>query len=435
MSIKEIYQLYKQFPVVTTDSRNCPENSIFVALKGENFNGNKFALSAIKSGCAYAIVDEAEYATDERIMLVEDCLQTLQQLATYHRRQLNVTVIGITGSNGKTTTKELIASVLSQQYNTLYTLGNFNNHIGVPLTLLRLTTEHEMAIIEMGANHQHEIGILAEIACPDYGIITNIGKAHLEGFGSFENIIKTKGELYDYIRKINGKNFINLDNPILEKISIGLQKIGYSFKISKKDTFVSGEITNHSSPTVEIAWEKENDNKKYEIKSNLIGVYNAENILAAVCIGAHFNVESTKICQAIENYVPENNRSQLKKTERNTLILDAYNANPTSMEMAIYNLYQTNTDGKMKTVILGDMFELGEDSQQEHQKVVNMLKGLHFENVFLIGENFSAIETDYPSFFTVDDFLKTQQTNHINDAYILIKGSRGMKMERIIEYL
>ena len=433
MLIEEIYQLYEQHPVVTTDSRDCPQGSIFFALKGDNFNGNKFALQAIEKGCAYAIVDEAEYATDKRIILVEDCLQTLQQLAKYHRQQLNIPVISITGSNGKTTTKELIASVLSQKYNTLHTLGNFNNHIGVPLTLLRLTAEHEMAIIEMGANHQHEIGILAEIACPDYGIITNIGKAHLEGFGSFENIIKTKGELYDYIRKVNGKIFINVDNPTLEKISLGLEKIGYSFKIGQKDTLVNYRIITNSSPTIELAWEKENIRKEYEIKSNLIGVYNAENIMAAVCIGTYFNIEPMIICQAIESYIPKNNRSQLKKTKRNTLILDAYNANPTSMEAAIYNLLQTNVD--RKTVILGDMRELGEDSHKEHQKIADILKNFFFEHVFLIGENFSAVETDFPTFLTVDEFLETRQASRINNAYILIKGSRGMKMERIIEYL
>ncbi len=356
-------------------------------------------------------------------------METLQQLAKYHRLQLNIPVIGITGTNGKTTTKELIAAVLSRKYNTLYTQGNLNNHIGVPLTLLALTDEHEFAVIEMGANHPGEIKTLAEIACPNYGIITNVGKAHLEGFGSFENIIKTKSELYDYIRHTNGKIFINTDNPYLTEISAGMQKVTYSLH---NDEFVKGTVANNS-PMIELAWKKQDAEHIYNIKSNLIGIYNAENIMAAVCIGCYFDIDAHEICRALENYIPQNNRSQLTKTGRNSLIVDAYNANPTSMEAAIRNFEQINAGEKI--AILGDMRELGENSEEEHQKIVDLLQESHFEQVYLIGENFSNTGTRFPAFKNVDEFLQTVQTGLINNAYVLIKGSRGMKMERVIDFL
>jgi UDP-N-acetylmuramoyl-tripeptide--D-alanyl-D-alanine ligase len=430
MSIEELYKLYLANPIVTTDSRNCPPGSLFFALKGDNFNGNKFASSAIEKGCAYAIVDEKELANNDKIIFVENVLTTLQQLASFHRKKLGTTVIGITGTNGKTTTKELIAAVLNSKYSTLYTQGNLNNHIGVPLTLLSLTNKHEMAVVEMGANHPGEIKTLAEIACPDYGIITNVGKAHLEGFGSFENIISTKGELYDYIRENGGKIFINSDNLYLEKIAFDLPQIKYSFK---NRAFVSGKIIN-ASPMVELNWEKENDKHIYNVKTNLIGSYNAENILAAICIGCYFDVEANEICRALENYVPQNNRSQLTKTEKNVLIVDAYNANPTSMEAAILNFEQMNVP--KKTLILGDMGELGKSTEAEHQKISELIKRIGFDNVFLIGKHFSATNSSFNKFNNIEEFLQALKENFsINNSYVLIKGSRSAKMERVIEFL
>ena len=429
MTLEDIYLIYKQFPIITTDSRNCPHNSIFIALKGENFNGNRFAQAALDKGCAYAVVDEVEFAGNERIILVENTLETLQDLARLHRQKLNTPIIGITGSNGKTTTKELIYNVLKQKYNVLYTQGNLNNHIGVPLTLLSLTEEHKMAVIEMGANHPGEIKILSEIALPNYGIITNVGKAHLEGFGSFENIIKTKGELYDYIRATGGTIFINAENPYLMKISNSLNKVKYS--LTKKE-FVTGHIENNS-PTLALSWTKENDEQTYYVKSNLIGTYNAENIMAAICIGTYFDIEPKKINEALENYVPQNNRSQLTKTEHNTLIIDSYNANPTSMEAAIRNFEEMKVEGKI--LILGDMYELGEDSQKEHQKIVHLLEKCRFDYVFLIGKNFAATYTYFYTFADMESFKTYLQENEFVDFHILIKGSRGMKMEQIIEFL
>jgi UDP-N-acetylmuramoyl-tripeptide--D-alanyl-D-alanine ligase len=429
MTIEDIYNIYKKYPFITTDSRECPKNSIFFALKGEKFNGNKFAQTALNNGCEYAIVDEAEFATNNQIILVDNCLETLQQLAKLHRQTLKTPIIGITGTNGKTTTKELISAVLSRKYNTIYTKGNLNNHIGVPLTLLTLTDKHELAVIEMGANHPGEIKTLVEIACPNFGIITNVGKAHLEGFGSFENIIKTKGELYDYIRQTNGTIFINADNPFLTEISTGLTKIQYSLKTEQ---FISGNIID-CSPMLEISWKKENDTESYVVKSNLIGTYNAENLLAAISFGTFLNIKPKEICTALENYIPQNNRSQLKKTTKNSLVIDAYNANPTSMEAAIRNFDQMNV--RKKIVILGDMRELGEESIKEHQRIIDMLEKSHFDEVFLIGENFSSLKSEFESFLTTEDFISILKKRDLAGYYILIKGSRGMKMERTIEFL
>ena len=423
MDLQDIYQIYRQFPVVTTDSRICPKDSIFFALKGGNFNGNCFAQAALYKGCAYAVVDEAEFVTDERIILVENVLETLQKLAKLHRRTLGTKIIGITGTNGKTTTKELIASVLSQKFHTHYTQGNLNNHIGVPLTLLQMTEQHEIAVVEMGANHRYEIAGLCAIAEPDFGIITNVGKAHLEGFGSFENIIKTKGELYDFIRENGGKIFINADNPYLTEIAEGLSQVEYSLK---KATFVSGKITDNS-PFLKI---KINN---IDIQTNLIGAYNAENVLAAACIGNYFGIPQEKIKLALENYKPANNRSQYFETQRNKLIIDAYNANPTSMEAAIRNFEKMQVERKI--VVLGDMYELGEDSQKEHQKIVHLLEQCHFEDHFLIGENFSKTHSRFHTFLNMSDFIQYLKENEFRDFHILIKGSRGMEMEKTIELL
>ena len=359
MNLSALYQIFLDCQLVTTDSRNCPEGSLFIALKGESFNGNAFAGKALETGCAYAIIDEPEYAVegDQRYILVDNCLQTLQQLANYHRRQLGTRVIGITGTNGKTTTKELISAVLSQSHNILYTLGNLNNHIGVPSTLLRLKAEHDLAVIEMGANHPGEIKFLSEIAEPDCGIITNVGKAHLEGFGSFEGVIKTKGELYDFLRKKEGSTvFIHHDNAYLMNIAGGLNLIPYG---TEDDLYVNGRITGNS-PYLTFEWKAGKAGETYQVQTQLIGEYNFPNALAAITIGLFFGVEAAKINEALAGYTPQNNRSQLKKTNDNTLIIDAYNANPTSMMAALQNFRNMEVPHKM--LLLGDMRELGAES-------------------------------------------------------------------------
>lgn len=400
MKLSALYQIFLDCQLVTTDSRNCPEGSLFIALKGESFNGNAFAGKALETGCAYAVIDESEYAIegDQRYILVDDCLQTLQQLANYHRRQLGTRVIGITGTNGKTTTKELISAVLSQSHNILYTLGNLNNHIGVPSTLLRLKAEHDLAVIEMGANHPGEIKFLSEIVEPDCGIITNVGKAHLEGFGSFEGVIKTKGELYDFLRKKEGSTvFIHHDNAYLMNIAEGLNLIPYG---TEDDLYVNGRITGNS-PYLTFEWKAGKDGKSYQVQTQLIGEYNFPNALAAITIGRFFGVEDAKINEALAGYTPQNNRSQLKKTDDNTLIIDAYNANPTSMMAALQNFRNMEVPHKM--LILGDMRELGAESAAEHQKIADYLKECAFEKVWLVGDQFAAAEH---SFQTIPTYRK-----------------------------
>ena len=390
MKLSALYQIFLDCQLVTTDSRNCPEGSLFIALKGESFNGNAFAGKALETGCAYAVIDESEYAIegDQRYILVDDCLQTLQQLANYHRRQLGTRVIGITGTNGKTTTKELISAVLSQSHNILYTLGNLNNHIGVPSTLLRLKAEHDLAVIEMGANHPGEIKFLSEIVEPDCGIITNVGKAHLEGFGSFEGVIKTKGELYDFLRKKEGSTvFIHHDNAYLMNIAGGLNLIPYG---TEDDLYVNGRITGNS-PYLTFEWKAGKDGETYQVQTQLIGEYNFPNALAAITIGRFFGVEDAKINEALAGYTPQNNRSQLKKTDDNTLIIDAYNANPTSMMAALQNFRNMEVPHKM--LILGDMRELGAESAAEHQKIADYLKECAFEKVWLVGDQFEQQST------------------------------------------
>lgn len=400
MKLSALYQIFLDCQLVTTDSRNCPEGSLFIALKGESFNGNAFAGKALETGCAYAVIDESEYAIegDQRYILVDDCLQTLQQLANYHRRQLGTRVIGITGTNGKTTTKELISAVLSQSHNILYTLGNLNNHIGVPSTLLRLKAEHDLAVIEMGANHPGEIKFLSEIVEPDCGIITNVGKAHLEGFGSFEGVIKTKGELYNFLRKKEGSTvFIHHDNAYLMNIAEGLNLIPYG---TEDDLYVNGRITGNS-PYLTFEWKAGKDGKSYQVQTQLIGEYNFPNALAAITIGRFFGVEDAKINEALAGYTPQNNRSQLKKTDDNTLIIDAYNANPTSMMAALQNFRNMEVPHKM--LILGDMRELGAESAAEHQKIADYLKECAFEKVWLVGDQFAAAEH---SFQTIPTYRK-----------------------------
>jgi len=430
----KLYSLFRQHPIICTDSRVCPSGSLFFALKGDNFNANAFALSALEKGCAYAVVDDAEFAIDDRFILVENVLESLQELAAYHRKQLGTKIIGITGTNGKTTTKELMAAVLKEKYAILYTQGNLNNHIGVPLTLLQLKPEHQYAIIEMGANHPGEIKFLCGIACPDYGIITNVGKAHLEGFGSLEGVMKTKAELYDYISESGKLIFMNTGNPLLQTMAAGSgitqpdKKIGYSLNAEDKDAVYIAGITD-CSPFLHLRWNKKGNEPK-EIQTHLIGAYNAENVLAAITIGDHFGVSNEQIKNGLENYIPQNNRSQLTVTEHNKLVVDTYNANPTSMRAAILNFAQMEVPEK--TLILGDMFELGAQSEEEHQNIVNLLQQNSFKNVLLVGKDFKKTQNSFHSFEFVSELIDYIRENPIRNNYILIKGSRGIKLERIL---
>ena len=431
MEISTLYQIFLNCGTVTTDSRNCPKGSLFIALKGDSFNGNAFAAQALNDGCAYAVIDETGHnpKDDERYILVDNCLETLQQLANYHRRQLGTRIIGITGTNGKTTTKELISAVLSQSYHVLYTLGNLNNHIGVPTTLLRLKAEHDLAVIEMGANHPGEIKFLSEIVEPDCGIITNVGKAHLEGFGSFEGVIKTKGELYDFLRKKEGSTvFIHHDNAYLMNIAGGLNLIPYG---TEDDLYVNGRITGNS-PYLTFEWKAGKDGETYQVQTQLIGEYNFPNALAAITIGLFFGVEATKINEALAGYTPQNNRSQLKKTNDNTLIIDAYNANPTSMMAALQNFRNMEVPHKM--LLLGDMRELGAESAAEHQKIADYIKECDFEEVWLVGEQFAAAEHSFKTYPNVQEVIKELETNKPKGYTILIKGSNGIKLSSTVDH-
>ncbi|MDR0825467.1 MAG: UDP-N-acetylmuramoyl-tripeptide--D-alanyl-D-alanine ligase [Prevotella sp.] len=429
MEISELYNIYKQYPEISTDTRNSPKGSIFFALKGANFNGNEYAEKALDSGCGYAVVDEAKYATRPNIILVDDSLEALQDLARYHRKQfIKKPIIAITGTNGKTTTKELIYSVLSQEYNVLATQGNLNNHIGVPLTLLKIKEEHEIIIVEMGASHIGEIKFLAEMALPNYGLITNLGHAHIEGFGSFENIVKAKGELYEYIRSTNdGKIFIDYDNTLLREMSEGIVSIYYG---QEEDLFISGRVYS-IKPYLELEWKF--GDKRNLIKTNMIGEYNLSNALAAITVGKYLGVKAPLICKAIEEYIPTNNRSQLKDTGKNMLIIDAYNANPTSMHAALENF--DHLEVNKKVLILGDMKELGSDTDAEHQKVADYITRHKFDKVIFIGDNFSRVDTNYLRFKDLDALKEYLIDNPIEDSYILLKGSRGVQLERCIELL
>lgn len=422
MELKKIYELYIKHPVITTDSRNCPKGSIFFALKGEKFNGNIFASETIQKGCAFAFVDEKEYANEENIFLVEDTLKKLQDLAQLHRQTLNTPIIAITGTNGKTTTKELTASVLKKKYKLLYTQGNLNNHIGVPLTILQLKKEHSLAIIEMGANHPGEIRTLTNIACPNYGVITNVGKAHIEGFGSFEGVIQTKCELYDYLKDSGGKAFVNQTNAILKKEAESRQLSVIKYAGENSPEIVS------CAPFLTVSYLGKT------IKTQLIGRYNLENILTAIKIGEYFKVDENEIIEALEEYTPNNNRSQYKKTQRNELIIDAYNANPTSMLASIENFLLINKIGK--SVILGDMKELGQESKEEHQKIADLLSKSNLENIILVGPCFEQTVCPAARKFASTESLKSHLTkNPISSQLILIKGSNSMKLVECIELL
>jgi UDP-N-acetylmuramoyl-tripeptide--D-alanyl-D-alanine ligase len=429
MNIASLYTIFREYPSITTDSRNIPPQSIFFALKGANFNGNTFAGEALQKGAAYAIIDEPEFAVDDRLILVDDVLTCLQQLARHHRDQLKLPILAITGTNGKTTTKELIAAVLAKKYKVNFTQGNLNNHIGVPLTLLSMNRETEFGVVEMGANHPGEIKTLCEIANPDFGIITNIGKAHLEGFGSFEGVIKTKSEMYDFLRDKGCKCFLNADNPLLVQQAEGLGQISYGTSTSH---FMPGELASTDNYLVVKAL----FNKGWlYLKSKLVGDYNFENLLAAACVGKYFEVDPLKIQEALAEYIPANNRSQLIRKEKNTIIMDAYNANPTSMMAALTNFSSIKNDNKC--VILGDMLELGEVSEEEHQKIVTYIENQNFSDVFLVGEQFKNTKdrTEKKKFEHVEllsNYLKTQP---IENKLVLIKGSRGIHLEKILELL
>ena len=433
--IEELYSHFLDNPLVCTDTREIKPNSIFFALKGDNFNANQFAGQALNSGCSYSVIDEEKYKKDERYILVKDVLTTLQELANYHRKQLTIPIISITGTNGKTTSKELVNAVLSRKLKVQATKGNLNNHIGVPLTLLSITKEHEIAIIEMGANHQGEIAMLCNIAEPDFGMITNIGKAHLEGFGGEQGVIKAKSEMYKYIQQKGGKLFVNADNELLNNLSNGINRITYG--TNESCDFIGKFI--ESNPFVKLKCKTKSDTYNIDgkpvIETQLIGKYNFENIVAAACIGNYFNVTEDNIKAGLENYVPSNNRSQVMQTKNNLLLLDAYNANPSSMNAAIENFAQMNQPNKM--VILGDMLELGNESEKEHNSIINLLLKRNISNVILVGPYFmeAGKRINAKVFSKSEEALEYLKQINPKEFTILIKGSRGIKLEKVVDVL
>ena len=427
MSIIDLYDLFIHNPQITTDSRNCPKGSIFFALKGDKFDGNQYAGKALASGCVYAVIDNPDYYIGERTILVDNVLKTLQQLAHHHRKVLGLPIIGITGTNGKTTTKELLAAVLSTKFNLLYTEGNFNNHIGVPLTLLRLTHDHEMAVIEMGASHPGDIKELVDIVHPNYGIITNVGRAHLEGFGSFEGVIRTKGELYDYIRRSKGKIFIKKENEYLQSIAKGIEQITYG---NGDDAFASGQVVS-CDPFLVFNWKQQG--KLHTVETHIIGSYNLDNVLAAVAVGRFFKIPAERISRAIAAYEPTNNRSQFKKTDNNELIIDAYNATPSSMKVALDNFITMPV--QPKAIILGDMRELGPTSDELHAEVVAQIKKGQFDKVFLCGEHFSKVGKEFSPFATTEAMVEELRKQPLKGYHILIKGSHSMGLEKLADIL
>ncbi|MFD2564907.1 UDP-N-acetylmuramoyl-tripeptide--D-alanyl-D-alanine ligase [Aquimarina rubra] len=425
MTIERIHELFLESSGICTDTRKIKNDNIFFALKGENFDGNTYAQKAIKNGASYAIIDNEKFLVSDKYILVEDVLKTLQDLATYHRRYLNIPILALTGSNGKTTTKELINCVLSSKYNTTATEGNLNNHIGVPLTLLSMNKDTEIGIVEMGANHKKEIEFLCNIAYPDFGYITNIGKAHIEGFGSLEGVLIGKTELYRHIKKHNKLIFLNKEDHKLSKAAEGIESFTFSQNL-KSDANIQLQEAN---PMVSVHY------KNNVINSHLIGSYNFTNIAAAIAIGHYFKISPEQIKASIESYIPTNNRSQIIKKNNLTIILDAYNANPSSMSAAIDNFKQLEYTRKI--VFLGDMFELGDTAGEEHQKITNELTKTSFDKIYLIGENFFSTITEddriqkYESF---QDLKDHESLTEISGA-VLIKGSRGMKLERILDLI
>lgn len=427
MTIAEIHNLFLQSSGVVIDTRKIEQKSFFVAIKGERYDANIFAKEALEKGCSFVIIDNKDFYIDERTIVVNDSLTTLQELAKFHRAYLNIPIIALTGSNGKTTTKELIQVVLAKKFNTKATFGNLNNHIGVPLTLLSFNKNTEIGIVEMGANHQKEIEFLCEIAKPDYGYITNFGKAHLEGFGGIEGVIKGKSEMYTYLKSNHKKVFVNFDDAIQEEKTTSIERITFSKVNNECNIFINTIVAN---PLVTINY------NNTEIKSHLIGLYNANNINAAITIGNYFGVPDAAIKAAIESYIPENNRSQLLSKNSNEIILDAYNANPSSMLVALENFIQL--DKKEKVIIIGDMFELGEESLEEHKSIIAYLKNTNDVQCFFIGKDFYSNKTEkenfnfYKDFESFTAFLKE---NLFFNKMLLIKGSRGMALERTLAFI
>lgn len=429
MQTKELYSYFLQCSGIATDTRKIAPDSLFFALKGDNFDANTFAAEALSKGAKYVVIDNPAYKTGDNMLLVNDSLMALQELARHHRRELGLPVIALTGSNGKTTTKELINAVLSKKYTTVATVGNLNNHIGVPLTLLSFNHDTEIGIVEMGANHQKEIAFLCSIAEPNFGYITNFGKAHLEGFGGYEGVIKGKSELYDYLKEHIKTAFVNLDDSIQREKTQDMSR--YTFAVDNYNCDVRIENVS-ANPMVAIKY------NGLDIKSHLIGIYNATNISAAITIGHHFKVSDTKIKDAIEGYIPSNNRSQLLEKNSNKIILDAYNANPSSMQAAITNFLQLDTEGSYKIAVLGDMFELGTESPEEHAKLVQSLLNEEGIEVYFVGKDFYANKASAPHlrfYESYDRFKESFASVKPEGKTILIKGSRGMALERTLDLL
>ncbi len=451
LSIEEIYDIYTQSTAgVCTDTRNILPQGLFFALKGETFNGNEFVADALHSGAAYAVSDEewVEQANPQRVILVENVLQTLQQLARFHRKKFRIPVVGLTGTNGKTTTKELVAATLRSKFNVVATEGNLNNHIGVPLTLLRINKDTQAAVIEMGASNPGEIETLVNIACPSFGLVTNVGKAHLQGFGSLEGVMATKGELYDYLLSHRKIAFVNVDNPLLMEmvakrselhiVPYGSKNDGAEIIIEEGNPYLVATIPNPCYTAVN----ENGEPQRFTIRTNLIGGYNLDNVLAAMCVSSYLDIPAAQAIAAIEGYQPSNNRSQLKKTQSNTLVIDAYNANPTSMRASIENFAQLELPGKV--LMLGDMLELGADSVKEHTEILSLAMQKGFEKIFLVGGEFAkafsqlnATDMQGETVLFEDSLLLQQYLKEkpLSGCSVLIKGSRGKRLERAIETL
>lgn len=419
--IAELYNLFRECSQISTDTRKIDKDALFVCLRGETFDGNVFASEAIAKGAKFVIIDNEKFDTGDSSILVENSLKTLQELAHYYRMKFSIPVIGITGTNGKTTTKELIHAVMSQKYKTHATVGNFNNHIGVPLTLLSMPENTEIAIVEMGANHPFEIKELCEIASPDFGIITSIGKAHLEGFGSLEGVIKTKKELYDYIETHGKMVFVSADNELLMNLSQNIDRQTYG-KTTNSDFY--GELLPNEG-LLEMKFNNRN------IKSHLVGDYNFVNMMAAIACGKYFGLNEDKIALALEEYTPKNQRSQLIKYAKNTIVLDAYNANPTSMEAALKSLSESQFP--FKSAILGDMLELGNESIKEHLSIIKLLISLKLDRCILIGPIFHSLPHPFLSFEKSEDAMVYIKDHSFENQYILIKGSRGIQVEKVLQ--
>ena len=429
ITVENLYSLFIQHPEISTDSRQIPEGALFFGLKGDHFDGNEFAGHALDKGASFAIIDTPLYGTDKRFIRVENVLASLQQLANHHRKQFRIPVLAITGTNGKTTTKELIYTILSRKYQTLATKGNLNNHIGVPITLLNIKPGTGIAIVEMGANHPGEIDLLCRIAEPTHGIITNIGKAHLEGFGGFEGVVRTKTELYRFLKSNDGTVFVNAADPLLVQHTDGMKVIPYD----TRKTTIADEQAHPEDPCLKL--EIKIDGQELMVSTKLFGRYNAENILAAACIGHFFDVEPGKIREAIESYQPQNNRSQVLQTQSNFLILDMYNANPSSMEPVLQNF--AGSSYMRKVLILGDMLELGAECDKEHKDILELIEKLGFTEVFLVGPVFTRLNTKREWLCFQDSDLARMWLDHhrLTDAAILLKGSRGIKLEKLVNLL